>query len=259
MATNNDNGAWVFISHSLKDWDKVRKIRNQLEEKGHKPLLFFLKCLHDDSEVDDLIKREIEARNWFLLCDSKNAKESKWVQTEVDFIKSLPDKVFEIVDLEKDDENKLDSINRLSKRITVFLSYSRSDDSIAKNISAALTANEYRVFDEMSMNAGQSFLNQIKIAIDGASKEGFIIILVSQNTITSKYCLHEIEYAIQKSTGRAGNIIIIFLTDPPQTISQMPTALQFLISGYQYMDFSKGSFSDNVIKLVKHMKTVGMV
>jgi TIR domain len=99
---DNEEGAWIFVSHSLKDWNKVRNIRNILEEKGHKPLLFFLKCLNDDSEIDDLIKREIEARNWFILCESENTKKSKWVNAEIEFIKGLEGKVYEIIDLEKD-------------------------------------------------------------------------------------------------------------------------------------------------------------
>ena len=51
-------GAWIFVSHSTRDWDKVRHIRNSLEKRGHKPLLFFLKCLRDEPELDErLINR----------------------------------------------------------------------------------------------------------------------------------------------------------------------------------------------------------
>jgi hypothetical protein len=38
-------GAWIFLSHSNKDFEKVREIRNDLEQLGHRPLMFFLKCL----------------------------------------------------------------------------------------------------------------------------------------------------------------------------------------------------------------------
>jgi len=56
---------------------------------GHNPLLFFLKCLSDHSELDDLIRREIEAAKFFLLCDSPNSQASRWVQHEVELIKSM--------------------------------------------------------------------------------------------------------------------------------------------------------------------------
>ena len=91
----NPEGAWIFLSHSTKDWDEVRRIRNLLEEKGHRPIVFFLKCLTEHSELDELIKREIEARTWFLLCDSDNARSSSWVQAEVAYIKELGRKYHE--------------------------------------------------------------------------------------------------------------------------------------------------------------------
>lgn len=64
--------AWVFLSHSNKDFNKVKILRNKLEERYYKPLLFFLKCLDDDDEIFELIKREISARDRFILCNSKN-------------------------------------------------------------------------------------------------------------------------------------------------------------------------------------------
>ncbi len=60
-------GAWIFVSHSNKDIEEVREIRNHLERRGHNPLLFFLKCIEDAEELRVLLKREIEARQIFLL------------------------------------------------------------------------------------------------------------------------------------------------------------------------------------------------
>lgn len=37
-----DTGAWIFVSHSHHDLEKVRQVRNELEQRGHNPLLFFL-------------------------------------------------------------------------------------------------------------------------------------------------------------------------------------------------------------------------
>ena len=65
------DGGWIFISHSHLDIELVRKIRNELEAKGFEPLLFYLKCLNDDSEIEDLIKREINEREWFIYVDSE--------------------------------------------------------------------------------------------------------------------------------------------------------------------------------------------
>src|SRR5688572_24325623 len=100
MATKRaEEGAWIFLSHSTKDFIQVSELRNELESQGHRPLMFFLKCLGDDCEIDGLIKREIEARTWFVLCQTTNSTASKWVRAEIDHVKSLPDKVYKEVDL----------------------------------------------------------------------------------------------------------------------------------------------------------------
>ncbi len=57
-----DEEMWVFLSHSNKDFSKVRILRNLLEEEGYRPLMFFLQCLNDEDEIDELIKREIDCR-----------------------------------------------------------------------------------------------------------------------------------------------------------------------------------------------------
>lgn len=46
-----DKGIWVFLSHSNKDNEKVRQVRNILEQQGDRPLMFFLNCLNDDNEI----------------------------------------------------------------------------------------------------------------------------------------------------------------------------------------------------------------
>lgn len=50
--------------------------------------MFSLKCLNDNDEKDSLIKREIDCRTRFILCDSENARKSKWVQREIEYIES---------------------------------------------------------------------------------------------------------------------------------------------------------------------------
>ena len=91
---------YVFISHSHQDIEKVREIRNAMEKAGFEPLCFYLKCLHDEDEIEDLIKREINAREWFVYIDSPNARASKWVTRERKYIESLNSKQIIFVDLE---------------------------------------------------------------------------------------------------------------------------------------------------------------
>ena len=86
MNKDENKEIWIFLSHSNKDFAKVRLIRNYLEERSCRPLMFYLKCLSNDDEIDDLIKREIDCRTRFIICDSENSQASKWVQSEVKYI-----------------------------------------------------------------------------------------------------------------------------------------------------------------------------
>ena len=95
-------GGYVFISHSHGDIVKVRRIRNAMEAEGYEPLCFYLKCLTDADEIEGLIKREIDARDWFVYVDSENARKSKWVKKERAYISQCPGKKIITVNLDGD-------------------------------------------------------------------------------------------------------------------------------------------------------------
>ncbi|MGH9970766.1 MAG: toll/interleukin-1 receptor domain-containing protein [Pyrinomonadaceae bacterium] len=257
---NDPEGAWIFLSHSTKDWNEVRKVRNLLEEKGHRPLLFFLKCLTDESEVDGLIKREIEARTWFLLCDSENARTSKWVQNEVAYIKGLEGKVYEAIDLSDAVETQVQRINNLCKRATVFLSYSREDRPFAERLRNFLINNDYNVWIETALVPGSNWQQEIVRAIDEAVERGFVLVLLSPSSVRSQWVKYEIEYSLNKASKatHGANIIPIMIEDPQLTHGAMSQALQLLLPGIQWFDFSKGSFDANMENLISHMKSRAM-
>ena len=58
-----NQGGYVFISHSHQDIQKVRQIRNAMEEAGFEPLCFYLKCLSDEDEtlLSELMKERTRA------------------------------------------------------------------------------------------------------------------------------------------------------------------------------------------------------
>lgn len=142
MLNIDDSNAWVFVSHSNKDFAKIIKIRNKLESIKYKPLLFFLKCLEDDTEIFELIKREIKARNRFILCDSPNSRSSKWVQKEIEYIKSL-NRPYEIIDLDADESTINECIERFDRRSSVYI-WSTSDE-IASQLSKRLIGKSFKV------------------------------------------------------------------------------------------------------------------
>ena len=84
-------GCWIFLSHSSEDIEKVRIIRNEFELYTHNPLAFHLRCLSDETpekkrELDELIRREIDCREWFVFCESAASARSDYVKMEKDYI-----------------------------------------------------------------------------------------------------------------------------------------------------------------------------
>ncbi len=168
-------GAWIFLSHSNQDFDAVRRLRNELEAMGHHPLLFFLKCMDDNSELDDLVRREIEAREWFLLCDSPNSRLSRWVQREVEIITSAPHKVYTTVDLTADLASQLKQTRILTKRATVYLSYSHQDRPMADEIKAVLHEHDFAVWDPIeSLRPSDNWGPVSLSALKDAAERGFV-------------------------------------------------------------------------------------
>lgn len=53
-------GAWIFVSRSHHDLEKVRLSCNELERRGTNTRLFFHKCSEDDdSRLPELIREEM--------------------------------------------------------------------------------------------------------------------------------------------------------------------------------------------------------
>ena len=144
---NSDNEIWVFLSHSNKDYEKVIKVRDLLEKNSFRPLMLFLKCLNDDDEIDDLIKREIDSRGRFILCDSENARNSAWVQREIGYIKSK-NRIFQTIDIDAPIEVVQKQVEQFYKRNSVFISYnvtSERDASLADKLKLRLTEKQFGV------------------------------------------------------------------------------------------------------------------
>lgn len=144
-----DKGIWVFLSHSNKDYEKVRQVRNILEQQGYRPLMFFLNCLNDDNEIDGLIKREIDSREKFILCDSKNAQNSKWVQEEVNYIKKK-NRLWEKINIDSSIEDIMKSLSRFQSRNTIYINGTSDDTELKELIAKFFRAKDYDVINKHS-------------------------------------------------------------------------------------------------------------
>lgn len=244
-------GAWIFISHSHRDLEKVREIRNELERRGHNPLLFFLKCLSDDdARLPELIRDEIKAREWFILCESPNAKNSGWVQQEVELIKSMEGKIIETIDLSQNLQTELHKLVSLSKRATIFLSYARPEREIAERIRRALQAHDYGVWFDEAVTVGQDWAAALHSAINAAVTRGFVLVLLSPASLASQWCKRETEYALQLAArSQRSNVIPVVVA--PFAREALPPPLANL----QWFDLTAGPFEERVEELIRSLKT----
>lgn len=223
-------GLWVFVSHSTKDFERVRLVRNALEESGFRPILFYLKSITDDSEINGLLKREIDARKRFILCDSPNARSSKYVKSEVDYIRSKR-RMYEVIDLsqihlgdyEKDEVMSL--LKPFRVRSQVFLSYLYRDKELAKKLEQSLINEGFKVeiadaaFDFALANipgGGADYSSSVDFVafqcvrgtITNTLDNGYLLCLISKESAKSRFQRNEIQEGLKYNPDRILPVLI---------------------------------------------------
>lgn len=201
---------YFFVSHSHLDIEKVRIIRNIIEETFfYEPILFFLKCLSDENELQNLIRREIDERIWFVYCKSQNAEKSAYVRDERAYLQKLVDggKKINVLTVELDkfniwDEECYDYIRRQIayqiRKTKPFLCYSSYDAEAAQALYRCLQAHEYPVWMDTDLSLSSDWGESVKSHIKEHSyKDGCILMLISEKSINSEFIKREIIYALE--------------------------------------------------------------
>lgn len=217
MADNQSNAIWVFLSHSNKDYEKVRQVRNLLEEQSLRPLMFFLHCLNDDDEIDSLIKREIDCRTRFILCDSENARKSHWVQKEVEYIKSQS-RICETIDLSKSMDEILSDLQDFINKTRIFISYNREEYRLAEMVYERLSQYDFSVYIDKAWDFNsfyhQSYQDALDFLEDTVVKtNGYVIAIMNERILNpSSSSRYELTKAIRdnRSLGKSAPNIIPF-------------------------------------------------
>jgi len=244
---NRSSGGYIFISHSHNDIERVRHIRNRLEDDGFEPLCFYLKCLDDESEIEDLIKREIDAREWFIFVDSENSRSSKWVTLEREYINRTNSKKIITVDINDSDSVEY-AINKISHNLRIFISCAAGDLELGRRIRNKLEEKDYLVFMAPdSLPTDSQFASVISNAISAASEEGCVIVLLTPSSVNSRFLLMELEMAI----SRGGNIIPIMVGDV-----QISRALSYYLNDlplYYLSDSPTDKDIDKIIDSIGYM------
>lgn len=219
MADNSNNEIWIFLSHSNKDYEKVCQVRNLLEEQSLRPLMFFLRCLNDDDEIDSLIKREIDCRTRFILCDSENARKSHWVQKEVEYIKSQ-NRICETIDLSMDINEIFAHLQEFINKTKIFISYNREQLQLAKSVYERLLQYDFSVYIDtlwdFSKDYHQNYTDALRFLEDSVVKtNGYVVAIMNERILSgSSSSRYEITKAIHdnKSLGKEAPNIIPFVT-----------------------------------------------
>lgn len=209
-------GCWIFLSHSSKDIEKVRQIRNEFEKRGHNPLAFHLLCLSNETkekkaELDGLIKREIDAREWFVYCNSDSANASEYVKMERDYISDKNKEMKWTLDLSKPMDELIKEIDKICIELKVFLSYAHKDQEMVDMLS-----NELLKLDLSVWQTGDILDDDWGDSIKDAIKYNFSVAIITENYLKSRWCLLEL-IEITKS-GKHFMPIIVGDADIPNEI-----------------------------------------
>lgn len=234
-------GGYIFLSHSHDDIEKVREIRNSLEKDGFEPLCFYLKCLDDDSEIEDLIKREIDAREWFVFVNSENSRKSKWVTLEREYITSTDSKKIITVDIDNE-QSIADTIHKISHNLRVYISYSSKDEVLARKIKCNFEKRDYLVFFAPdSIPAGTEYRRVVTNAIAEASKDGCVVALLTPNSLESKWVEREIMFA----SSKGGNIIPVIVGN-----TKLDGVFQYALMTRQMYNLSENPTDDEIDEMI---------
>jgi hypothetical protein len=246
----NPNG-WVFISHSSEDYQSVKIVRNYLEESGFNALIFYLKSLEDPKKrklTQQLIEWEIEKRNIFVFCKSKYSKSSKWVQDEIAYVKSFPEKIYVEIDIEKllyEKCTQLSKLDRLMKRATLFFSYSYKDKEFVIKIYEYLKSEGFKIWiDSQDIRLGDNWIEEINKGFNKAINNGHILYFVSRNSIASEWNKAELNLAL----ASGASILPIIIDDVD--ISNGP------LINYQCFYINPKNFEKKKRKLLLALKKV---
>lgn len=163
---NKEEAKWVFLSHSNKDYLRVRLVRNKLEEVGFYPIMLYLKCFENapNENILEFLKKEIDARQRFVLCQSENSLNSYWVRKEVEYIKAAG-RPYEVIDL--NDMDKIDDrVQSLTKRSFVLIV--SSENGIDDNMPV------YELFGGMTLDQYEDMANS---KCRHALRQGYILLI----------------------------------------------------------------------------------
>ena len=246
-----NEGCWIFISHSSKDIEKIRMIRNEFEKYGQNPLAFHLKCLKTDTnenknELLDLIKREIESREWFVFCESEFSLNSEYVKLEREYVVSCEKKMIWRINLNASDEKILKQLREICQDLQVYISYSNKDYYFVSMLSKELEEKDYYVTTNRDIsNHNLSWAESVSNKIINVSKKGLFLFILTESSIKSAFVETEINLA--KANGAR---VITLLVGDIEEASEFYRSYYDLTEVYKIPHFPKEEHVKYIVELI---------
>jgi hypothetical protein len=247
---------WVFLSHSSSDYEDVKIVRDYLEENNFNALMFYLKCLDHDptgDETQNLIYREIYARNIFVLCDSIHAQSSDWVQNEVNYVRSFNNKIYVTLNIDNMKQRKCSALSVLDNLIdssTLYLMYGSGDKDIVKDIGEFLSSEGFKVF--FNNHIQKSHIND---SIDEIDENSYLLLFGSKKSASKVWYEKTIEFL---DSIQFKNVIFVYLDQETinNFVEKKVSDMTFDIFMRYDRDFNREK--DNLLQMIKEQVNINI-
>jgi len=155
-------------------------------------------ALTDPEEFWPIIEREIQARSFFLYCESPAAEASPWVQREREAVEAArrghPKRVGRIrVDQPEIDQASLDEF--LSKT-RVFLSFAQQDRDAVAPFMDVLNTVGFSIAADLSNFTDFTPGDLVLQELQHAAAEGWVVAFLSDASLQNRWVQREISYAM---------------------------------------------------------------
>lgn len=192
---------YFFIVHSHYDVAKVTTVRHLFEKNGVIPITFFLDEKNDNIRIDKLIKDEIDCRVWFVYCKSAAARNSKWVQSELAYIKKANRQIDIEIDLDQSfSDTYLHSnvasairlqIEAIKRASSIFCTYAKEDERALNQINKYLISKNCDVY---TYSLGGKWAPEDTYSIQHSSA---VVAYISKESLKSEYVVKMLELAVK--------------------------------------------------------------
>ena len=176
-------------------------------------MAFHLKCLRTDTdegrkELLNLIQREIDARDWFVFCESDAANHSEYVNIERAHVIKAKKKKIWTLDMYLSEENLMAAVDRICQRLSVYISFQKKEQHTARLLQQALAEKDFDVWFADLLTPGFSFNDTLSEKISNCH---YFVALITHDYEQSYCGQFELPFALQQNM----QVIPIIVGDVP--------------------------------------------